>query len=100
MTRRLIVRPEAEADITRAAIWYEDREQGLGQEVLSEIRAAISRALENPEAFTRLRERPNVHRVLVHRFPYRLFYILGHKTLVVFAVLHAARDERHWMRRV
>jgi plasmid stabilization system protein ParE len=53
MTRRLIVRPEAEADITKATIWYEDREQGLGQEVLSEIRAAVSRALENPEAFTR-----------------------------------------------
>lgn len=100
MTRRLIIRPAAETDITRAAIWYEDRVQGLGQEVLSEIRAAISRALQNPEAFPRVRERPNVHRILVHRFPYRLFYILGHKILVVFAVLHAARNERHWMSRV
>jgi len=100
MTRRLIVTSEAEADIARAVLWYEDRQHGLGQEVLSEIRRAISRALENPEAFTRLREHPDVHRVLVHRFPYRLFYILGDKTLVVFAVLHAARDERHWMLRV
>ena len=30
MSRRLIVRPEAEADLTEAALWYEAREAGLG----------------------------------------------------------------------
>ena len=30
MNRRLIVRPEAEADITNGAVWYENRESGLG----------------------------------------------------------------------
>ncbi len=28
MSRRLIVRPEAEDDITAAALWYEDRDAG------------------------------------------------------------------------
>ena len=28
MSRRLIVREEAEADITEAALWYEEREFG------------------------------------------------------------------------
>jgi plasmid stabilization system protein ParE len=32
MSRRLIVRPEAEADITEASLWYEERESGLGSE--------------------------------------------------------------------
>lgn len=32
MRRRLIVRPEAEADITEAALWYEERAVGLGLE--------------------------------------------------------------------
>jgi hypothetical protein len=45
MTRRLIVRPEAESDITEAALWYESRESGLGLELIAEIRAAIGRAL-------------------------------------------------------
>ena len=40
MTRRLIIRPEVEADIAGAALWYEDRERGLGDKVLNEIRAA------------------------------------------------------------
>ena len=30
MSRRLIVRPEAEADITDAAVWYDSRDPGLG----------------------------------------------------------------------
>ena len=30
MTRQLIVRPEAEADIADAALWYDGRERGLG----------------------------------------------------------------------
>ena len=44
MTLRLIVRPEAEDDITEAALWYEGREAGLGLEVMTEIHAAIERA--------------------------------------------------------
>jgi len=30
MSRRLIVRPEAETDILNAAAWYEECESGLG----------------------------------------------------------------------
>ena len=34
MSRRLIVRPEAEAEMTDAFDWYEDRVPGLGSEFL------------------------------------------------------------------
>jgi hypothetical protein len=30
MNRRLIIRPEAEADLTDTAVWYDSREPGLG----------------------------------------------------------------------
>lgn len=100
MARRLIIRPEAEADILEAAIWYEERGSGLGLELISQIREAIARALENPLAYLLLRERPEVHRILVRRFPYRLFYIVRNDAVVLFAVLHAAQHERHWKRRL
>jgi plasmid stabilization system protein ParE len=100
MSRRIIIRPEAEADIMEAAAWYEDRERGLGLEVTSSIHAAIDRALKDPKAFPRLRESPHVRRILAQRFPYRVFYIVRTDVLVVFAVLHAARQDRHWKRRV
>ena len=100
MSRRLIVRPEAEADITAAALWYDERATGLGLELLLEIRAAIRRTLENPLLYPLLRKHPEVRRVLPRRFPYRIFFIFRGDAIVVFAVLHAARHERHWRERL
>ena len=74
MTRQLIVRPEAEADITDAALWCDGRERGLGLELISEARSAIARALKNPESFTHLRRIQRVLRVLTRRFPYRFLH--------------------------
>jgi plasmid stabilization system protein ParE len=100
MSLRVIVRPEAEADMMEAAIWYEGRESGMGLEVIAELQAAVERAHENPLSYLLLRKRPHVRRVLARRFPYRIFYIVRSDVMVVFAILHAARDERYWQSRL
>lgn len=100
MSRRLIVRDEAEADLTEAALWYDEREAGLGLELTLEIRAAIGRAVENPLHHLLLRHRPEVRRLLARRFPYRVFFIVREDAIVVFAFLHAARHDRHWRERL
>lgn len=74
MSRRLIIRPEAETDILEAAAWYEARERGLGLSFKSEIHAALQRTLQSPFSYLRLRNSPEVRRILVRRFPYRAFY--------------------------
>jgi hypothetical protein len=99
MTRRLIVRAEAEAEITNGAVLYESLESGLGLELISEVHSAIARALKNPESFTCVRRNPPVRRVLTRRFPYRIFFIVRPDAIVVFAVLHAARHDRVWKHR-
>jgi plasmid stabilization system protein ParE len=96
MNRRLIIRPEAETDLTDAVEWYDRREPDLGLELVSEVHSAISRALKNPESFTPVRRNPMVRRVLTRRFPYRVFFIDRQDALVVFAVLHVARHDRVW----
>ncbi len=98
MSLRPIVRPEADA--LEAALWYEGREPGLRLEVTAELQAAVERALANPLAYLLLRKQPHVRRVLTRRFPYRVFYFVRSDALVVFAILHAARDERYWRRRL
>ena len=55
MKQRLIIRPEAEVDITSAVVWYDEHERGLGNQLLSEIRSAINRALATPDAYLQLR---------------------------------------------
>ena len=99
MNRRLIIRPEAEADLTDAAVWYDSRQPGLGLELISEVHSAIARALKNPESFTLVRRSPTIRRVLARRFPYRLFFIVRPDAIVVFAVLHAAQHDRAWKHR-
>lgn len=96
MTRRLMIRDEAEADLTEAAFWYHHQTSGLGDEFLREVHTAIRRAVENPSAYRRLRRRPEVRRVLTARFPYRVFYILRSDAIIVFRVLHGARHDREW----
>lgn len=97
---RLVVRPEAEADLVDAALWYEDKVAGLGWEFVQDIRAAIQRAVDIPRAFLMLRQRPEVRRVLAKRFPYRVFFIVRDDAIIVFAIIHAARHERHWRKRL
>lgn len=100
MSRRLIVRHEAESDLTEAALWYDGREIGLGLELTLEVRSAIRLAVENPLQYLRMRRRPEVRRILARRFPYRIFFIVRDDAIVVFAVIHAARHDRHWRKRL
>lgn len=96
MTHRLIIRADAEADILEAALWYQGRRSGLGEEFIAEVHAALERAVANPRQHRRLRRRPEVRRVLIRRFPYRIFFVLRPDAVVVFRVLHAARHDREW----
>jgi len=96
MTRLLIIQAQAEVDMAEAALWYDDQQPGLGNNFLTEVHAAINRAVANPRAYRRLRRRPEVRRVLTARFPYRVFYILRPEAIVVFRVLHGARHDREW----
>ncbi len=100
MTRRLIIRDSAEEEITEAVLWYQNQSTGLGAEFLAEVNSTIQSVVENPQAFRRLRRRPEVRRALTVRFPYRIFFILRPDAIVIFCVLHGARHEREWKRNV
>lgn len=92
-----IYRPAAAADIDRAYGWYERERQGLGEELLEEIRATVQSVLERPEAY------PVVHRqtrrALVHRFPYGLYYRILDDVIVFVACFHTSRNPALWKRR-
>jgi plasmid stabilization system protein ParE len=100
MTWRLIVREEAEADLTAAAVWYEDQRAGLGVEFTAEIREATRWIVTHPQMLALLRLVPPVRRVIPHRFPYRIFYYTHGDAAVVFAVLLAARSDQTWKQRL
>ena len=100
MSLRLIVRPEAEADIREIVQWSEEKQSGLGWQFAEEAGESIRRALGNPRAYRLMRRQPQVRRILPRRFPYRIFYLLREGVLVVFAVIHGKRRETNWIKRI
>jgi plasmid stabilization system protein ParE len=93
---RVIVRSEAEADITAAAVWYQRQQAGLGDEFLAEVEIAITGAGKNPFLHPKLRRKPDVRRVPVRRFPYHIFFISRPDAVIIFRVLHSSRHEQEW----
>lgn len=55
MTRELVFRPQAEAELLEARSWYEARGTELGVEFGAEVDAAVARIVESPLAFPRVR---------------------------------------------
>jgi len=91
-TYRLLIRPEAEADLTDAYHWYENQNEGLGAEFLRSVEMSLVSLRKNPGAYQKIHE--NIRRALVRRFPYGIFYLVVHTTVIVLAVLHARRDPK------
>lgn len=92
--KRVIIRPEAESDIADAYQWYESQRKGLGENFLLCIEEALSRISRNPTIYSVIYE--EVRRVLIHRFPFGLFFIVGETSISVLAVLHARRNPKEW----
>ena len=97
MKHRLIIRPEAEADIQEAFDWYERHVPGLGSDFLAPVGIAISTIQSHPLQHPVIYK--NARRALTRRFPYQIFFVIGDDVIVVIAVSHGARDPQHWQNR-
>ena len=100
MTCALIIRPEAEADLSRAAEWYEIRSQGLGNAFLDEANRFLESSRRTPRQFKIRYKKHNLRWGLLNRFPYKVVYLLKDETIHVIAVTHAARHHSVWKKRV
>ena len=93
MTARLVVRAAAEADITDAALWYEQRSLAS---ILHEHPRAVDVTLSE---IARMPERlPLVYResrrALLRRFPHAVCFVASPQLVSVVACMHARRDPR------
>ena len=92
-----VLSPEAEADLEEAAVWHEQQSEGLGAELVSEVRNTLVRVGDQPEAYPELR--PGMRRVQVKRFSYGVFYRLRADRVEVIGIFHDRRSPRVWQRR-
>lgn len=90
--------PEADAEITEAAQYYEVRQPGLGSALVAEVERALDQILANPEVAQRIGTR--VRRKPLWRFPYNLLYTVYPDRIRVVACAHQKRRPFYWQKRL
>jgi plasmid stabilization system protein ParE len=102
MSWRVEFAPAVEQEVAEAADWYESRQPGLGAQFVEEIIRVWDALAENPLLYCRRHPVKNIRWLYPERFPYRVIYEVNEaaQTVKVAAVLHAARHDRHWQKRV
>ena len=81
MARRVIIRPQAEADAIETRDWYESRRSGLGREFNVAVEQTIERIVVHPLAHPRIHG--ETRRAVLDRFPYSVYFRLAGDDMVV-----------------
>ncbi len=83
---------EADAEIAEAFAWYEQRSPGLGQEFLRAVEVAVTSAAHAPLRYPVWRR--GAHRMLLHKFPFAIFYTVTSDGIIIFACFHGRRNPK------
>lgn len=100
MEYKIAFTSNAEEDIYEAFSWYEDKQQGLGEQFLHCIEAGLSEIKRNPFLFQV--QYKQIRRTLIRRFPYGIFFLINEYSnkIYIIAVFHAHRNPVSWQKRI
>jgi toxin ParE1/3/4 len=100
---RLELHPEARTELRSAALWYEERRPGLGDEFISAISASLDRVSDAPESYPAW---PGaraagllIRKATTQRFPYVIAFEKHEHHVLVLAIAHAKRRPLYWFTR-
>ena len=95
---RVIFHPLAVQELIDAAVYYEEENQGLGLEYLSEVERAANLLIRYPNSGSVIRG--FVRRLILPRFPYSFLYrVVDEELIRILAVAHHKRKPRYWVDR-
>lgn len=90
--------PEANAELTEAVHFYEQKSPGLGKTMARTIESALALLDAHPEAAPKLRGGLRVKSIT--KFPYSLVYAVESHHLAVYAVMHQRQKPYYWLQRL
>ncbi|WP_415715489.1 type II toxin-antitoxin system RelE/ParE family toxin [Maridesulfovibrio sp.] len=88
----------AQQELNEAVSWYNEQSPGLGFDFAAEVKRALSRMEEHPEAWSLISRR--TRRIRISRFPYAVIYQVRQDCLLVVAIMHMSRNPMHWKNRI
>ncbi len=99
---RIVVHKKAEEEVEAAVHWYEERQQGLGTDLLIELDRAFVAIAESPKtwpAWPDVKPSLGIRRFLLSRFPYGVAYRESEDRLMIIAIPHMHRRPAYWKQR-
>jgi len=100
---RVELHPEARAELRSAALWYDQRRIGLGDEFIAEVATTLDRVGAAVDSFPKwpgLRAAaPPIRRATLRRFPYVIAFESNVRVVLVLAVAHGKRRPLYWLSR-
>jgi plasmid stabilization system protein ParE len=94
MNRRIILSPDAEADISSAIAWYQLVELSLGSRFEAATRATLKRITRFPYQFPIIEG--TLRRAPLKRFRYAIYFSVEKEGMFVQAVVHERRNDSVW----
>ena len=76
----------------------EQQQINLGFEFLDEIEKKGKLIENNPFLFEKVYK--SLHRAVVERFPFNIFYLVEGESIIVVAVIHGSRHPKKWQKRI
>ena len=98
MSRPLILRPSADADIQATHDELELMQSGLGMRFVARVRETLERIEAMPEMYGLVWQ--DVRATRLRKFRYVLYYIVFGDRIEVLAVIHGSRDASTWQSRI
>jgi len=85
----------AKHELDGATQFYEIESQGVGTRFRKEVKKAIKRICDYPDAWSI--ELGEVRKCLLHRFPYKVLYSIEVDHIFIIAIAHQHRKPDYWV---
>ena len=97
MNRRIILSPDARADLRSAAEWYNRQDPDLSSRFLDDLQLTLRRVARFPYAFPR--HDKLFRRATTNRFRYYIYFTFDLQTVFTRAIIHQRRADSVWLKR-
>ena len=100
---RVEFHPEATSELRSAAVWYDERQAGLGDAFVAAVADLLARIEKTPENFPTwpgtIPARSVIRKATLFRFPYLIAFEHYPDHVLVLGVAHQKRRPLYWLRR-
>ncbi len=89
---------EALSEADAAAVFYQQKQPGLGQRFLDNLEDAASKIAHRPYLYRQIEA--NIRKCKLPHFPYGVIYRIQADTIQIIAVMHLRQNPGYWKHRI